>query len=387
MDGSLASPTSSSRCPSHSRSPRPDVTSIGPSPCRSTLAATSSSTASSSVLVTGASCTTADFIWTRPATLAVAILPTPGQGFSDIAETPGIGELPYPGLGGWTPGMTAALCPRRCRPARTRPVRPGHSHPLPHDRKARGRSFEHRSFRRQEAHHAEHGGLYDLLEQDRHPPGEKRHKIIVSSWVKSDVHLYTVVPHAHYLCREFRLAATLPDGTSQPLLWIEDWDLDWQDQYRYLKPVRLPKGTLLTLAVYFDNSDGNPAIPISRPSASAIGLGTDDEMCACHFEFLPDDPSGYSAYPDEVARSDSDAAQDARRRQGLVFTRSARSTHLPGSQQSRVSNHGSRALERVSKPWRAPSTTINRCGTPALIERCLPSAPTGPEAPTASSVP
>ena len=122
---------------------------------------------------------------------------------------------------------------------------------------------------------------------------------MLSAWVKADVHLYTVVPHAHYLCREFRLEATLPDGTSQPLLWIEDWDLDWQDQYRYLKPVRLPRGTLLTLAAYFDNSGGNPRNPHKPPKRVRYGLGTDDEMCACHLEMLPDNPAGYAAYPDK----------------------------------------------------------------------------------------
>ena len=129
------------------------------------------------------------------------------------------------------------------------------------------------------------------------PPGDKRHTIIISSRVKADVSLYTVVPHAHYLCREFRLAATLADGTTQPLLWIKDWDLDWQDQYRYVKPVHLKKGTLLTLAVYYDNSDDNPRNPHKPPQRVRYGLGTDDEMCACHLEFLPDDRTGYEAYP------------------------------------------------------------------------------------------
>ena len=67
------------------------------------------------------------------------------------------------------------------------------------------------------------------------PAGAKRHKIILSTRLKADVHLYSAVPHAHNLCREFRLAATLPDGTSQPLLWITDWSLDWQDQYCLLE--------------------------------------------------------------------------------------------------------------------------------------------------------
>ena len=83
------------------------------------------------------------------------------------------------------------------------------------------------------------------------------------------------------------------------MLWIEDWDVNWQDQYRYVKPVRLPKGTLLTLAVYFDNSDVNLRNPHKPPQRVRFGLGADDEMCTCHFEFLPDDPNGYSAYPEK----------------------------------------------------------------------------------------
>jgi hypothetical protein len=128
------------------------------------------------------------------------------------------------------------------------------------------------------------------------PPGEKRHMLIQSTRLRADVHLYAVVPHAHYLCREFRLSATRPDGTMLPLLWITDWNLDWQDQYRYAKPVRLPKGTLLTFAAYFDNSEGNPRNPNKPPRRVRFGPGTKDEMCSCHLEFLPDDPSGYEVY-------------------------------------------------------------------------------------------
>jgi hypothetical protein len=128
------------------------------------------------------------------------------------------------------------------------------------------------------------------------PAGEKRHKVLLSTKIKAGIHLYTVVPHAHYLCREFRLAATLPDGTVQPLLWITDWDLDWQDQYRYAQPVRLPEGTILTLAAYFDNSADNPRNPNKPPRRVRYGIETKDEMCACHLEFLPDDARGYKVY-------------------------------------------------------------------------------------------
>ena len=111
------------------------------------------------------------------------------------------------------------------------------------------------------------------------------------------MHLYSVVPHAHYLCREFRLAATLPDGTIQPLLWITDWDIDWQDQYRYVKPVAVAQGHRAHLGRVFRQLGRQPRNPHRPPRRVRYGIETEDEMCACHLEFLPDDPSGYAAYP------------------------------------------------------------------------------------------
>ena len=128
------------------------------------------------------------------------------------------------------------------------------------------------------------------------PPGEKRHKIILSTRIKADVHLYTVVPHAHYLCREFRLAATLPDGTIQPLLWITDWDLDWQDQYRYAQPVRLPKGTIVTLAAYFDNSGREPAKPEQAPSPGPLRRRDQGRDVRLPPRIPARRPGGYEAY-------------------------------------------------------------------------------------------
>ena len=226
-------------------------------------------------------------------------LADPSPGFFGHSQLKGIGELPYEGLGGWTPGMTATFAPEgvgRLIRDRTDLVFRIHYHTTGKpeaDRSSVGLYFA------QEAGDTADGRLHDLLEQVRYPAGGEALQGRAQLVVKADVHLYTVVPHAHYLCREFRLEARLPDGTVQPLLWIDDWDLDWQDQYRYLKPVRLPKGTLLTLAVYYDNSESDLRNPHKPPRRVRYGLGTDDEMCACHFEMLPDDPSGYAAYPDK----------------------------------------------------------------------------------------
>jgi len=220
----------------------------------------------------------------------------PQPGFSSWYGVSAGQDLPYSGLGGWTPGMTPRFAPEgvgRVIPRGSDIVLQLHYHPTGKpepDLSSIGLYFSRKPVTRTMAGYTLCTDKIDI------PPGAKRHKIILSTRLKADVHLYTVVPHAHYLCREFRLAATLPDGTIQPLLWINDWDLDWQDQYRFAKPVRLPKGTVVTLAAYFDNTEENPKNPFKPPRRVRYGVETKDEMCACHMEFLPDDPSGYEAY-------------------------------------------------------------------------------------------
>ena len=222
----------------------------------------------------------------------------PGPGFAGWRGRL-IMELPYPGLGGWTPGMTPRFAPEgsgRALPRGSDVVLQIHYHP--NGKAESDRSTVGLYFAKQPVTHRM-AGLSICTDRIDIPPGAKRHLIIQATRLKADVRLYTVVPHAHYLCREFRLAATLPDGTVQPLLWITDWDFDWQDQYRYAKPVRLPKGTLLTFAAYFDNSADNPFNPNKPPSRVRYGIESRDEMCACHLEFLPEDASGYAAYPNK----------------------------------------------------------------------------------------
>jgi hypothetical protein len=221
----------------------------------------------------------------------------PGPGFPGWVHAVGSMELPYPSLGGWTPGMTPRFAPEgvgRRVPSGSEIVLRIHYHPSgkpEEDRSSVGLYALKTPVTKSMAGYTLCSNKIDI------PPDEKRNQIIISSWVKADIQLYTVVPHAHYLAREIRLAATLSDGTTLPLLWITDRNLDWQDQYRFLKPVRLPKGTLLTFAAYFDNSDTNPRNPHKPPRHVRFGFRTGDEMCACHLEFLPDQPSGYTAYP------------------------------------------------------------------------------------------
>jgi tetratricopeptide (TPR) repeat protein len=99
------------------------------------------------------------------------------------------------------------------------------------------------------------------------------------------VSLHSVYPHAHYVCKRMSATATLPDGSRRKLFAIEDWDFDWQDEYRYRTPLRLPAGTRLDIAYTYDNSlanENNPTRPLRRVR---FGQESSDEMGTCTFSF------------------------------------------------------------------------------------------------------
>jgi tetratricopeptide (TPR) repeat protein len=93
-----------------------------------------------------------------------------------------------------------------------------------------------------------------------------------------DVEVHAVQPHAHYRAREIRGVATLPDGSTKPLIYIKDWDFHWQHVYRYVTPLVLPKGSTLSMQYTYDNSVENRRNPQKPPQRVLWGQRTTDEM-------------------------------------------------------------------------------------------------------------
>jgi peroxiredoxin len=98
-----------------------------------------------------------------------------------------------------------------------------------------------------------------------------------------DTTLVVVIPHMHLLGKEARATAKLPDGTVEPLLWIKDWNFNWQDQYHLAEPRKFPKGTRLDYEAVYDNSDKNPLNPNVPSRKVTWGEETTDEMFLCFF--------------------------------------------------------------------------------------------------------
>jgi mono/diheme cytochrome c family protein len=120
------------------------------------------------------------------------------------------------------------------------------------------------------------------------PPGATNHAVEQNYTLPIDVTLLRILPHAHYLGKELGIFATLPDGRKEWLILIRHWDFNWQGDYAYKTPVRLPKGTRLTMDFIYDNSTNNVHNPDNPPRRVKFGLQSTDEMAAGSLQVLPD---------------------------------------------------------------------------------------------------
>ena len=111
--------------------------------------------------------------------------------------------------------------------------------------------------------------------------GEKDYRRSTTYTLPKDVIMVGVVPHMHLLGKAMKVTATLPDKSVKTLIDIKNWNYNWQDEYYYERPFKLPAGTRLDVEAVFDNSDSNPSNPSSPPKRVTWGDGTKDEMLFC----------------------------------------------------------------------------------------------------------
>ena len=88
----------------------------------------------------------------------------------------------------------------------------------------------------------------------------------------SPMEMRGVFPHMHTCWGAiFKLTATPPEGEPLSLLWINDWDFNWQSFYEYETPVKLPAGTKIVMETIHDNSAENFAQPEQPAKAREMG--------------------------------------------------------------------------------------------------------------------
>ncbi len=144
------------------------------------------------------------------------------------------------------------------------------------------------------------------------PPGAPDYAVADAYVLPVDVEVISVYPHAHYLGKRIAAFATLPDGTVQWLIRMSEWDFAWQDEYHYVRPVFLPKGTTLQVEFTFDNSAANPFNPRDPPVRVFYGRGSYDEMADLMLQVVP-----HSGRDRDILRRDHQRKWLAQEMEGL----------------------------------------------------------------------
>jgi hypothetical protein len=154
-------------------------------------------------------------------------------------------------------------------------------------------------------------GLFGLLKGIDIPPGAKDYVLDGTLTMGIDMRIMSVTAHAHYLGKEIKAVATLPDGTERTLLWIPDWDFNWQDQYFYKDPPVLPKGTRIDVRLTYDNSADNPRNPNSPPKRVQWGEESSDEMGSVQFLAVAANPEDEEPYRQQLKAAVQEALKNA----------------------------------------------------------------------------
>jgi mono/diheme cytochrome c family protein len=211
------------------------------------------------------------------------------------------------GIGGWVPGMTPRFFPdgvAQSLPSHTSVVAQLHLHPSGKAEHEEGRIAIY--FAKQPPAKSltsiQVPPTFGFAMGIDIPAGERRYTIKDSLVLPVDVEALGARGHAHYLAKEMKMTATLPDGSTKGLLWIGDWDFGWQDSYFYTTPVGLPKGTRLDVEIVYDNSADNARNPSTPAKRVVWGLGSFDEMGS--MSLLAAAPAG----PDREALREAQAA-------------------------------------------------------------------------------
>lgn len=202
----------------------------------------------------------------------------PGPGYGTFG---GPGFLPSGGLGGWAPGNMPRRLPEgmgRLMPKGADVVLQLHYHPSGKEEKDRSQVGIYLT--PQPARDIV--AMVPLLTRDiRIQPGEKRYHRKVEFTTPEAVRVVAVTPHMHLLGREMKVRAVTPDGKEIPLIWVRDWNFNWQDTYQCRELVEVPAGSRLVMDAWYDNSDTNPLNPSTPPKLVTWGEQTHDEMCLC----------------------------------------------------------------------------------------------------------
>jgi hypothetical protein len=102
----------------------------------------------------------------------------------------------------------------------------------------------------------------------------------LSLTTQGDIEAVAIRPRMYPLVVSLQATAYRPDGSEEVLIWARGFQFDWVPTYYFRQPVALPKGTVVEVIAYLDNSEHNQKNPNDPPKALRWSELTTDPLCA-----------------------------------------------------------------------------------------------------------
>ena len=93
------------------------------------------------------------------------------------------------------------------------------------------------------------------------PAGAANYEVDQSMVINRDVMIYSFVPHTHVRGTGWYYEATYPDGRKEVLLSVPKYDFNWQHEYVFKEPLKIPAGTRISAKAWYNNSATNKSNP------------------------------------------------------------------------------------------------------------------------------
>ena len=93
------------------------------------------------------------------------------------------------------------------------------------------------------------------------PAGQPDAKVEAEMTLNRDTTIWSLLPHTHVRGKRWEYQAIYPDGRTEMILSVPKYDFNWQTEYVFKQPLKMPKGTKIHSIAWYDNSTANKSNP------------------------------------------------------------------------------------------------------------------------------
>jgi mono/diheme cytochrome c family protein len=128
------------------------------------------------------------------------------------------------------------------------------------------------------------------------PPHQNAWRVGARKTFENPIIMTSLMPHMHLRGTAAKYIAHYPDGSTELLLDVPKYDFNWQTDYFYKEPKRLPAGTSIEVEMHFDNSEDRASFTNINPGRSVrFGGPTTDEMDLMWMTYSEEEDDGEEA--------------------------------------------------------------------------------------------